>query len=302
MLKPTAAGISEALRRRGAFIEVLDASKGLFSYSFPGQMTGYFVGSIPMKTSRAGVMCAHDKRLSRQVAKRYNLNVPTEILTNDKERAEKFLSKHRTVVVKPLDGARARDVTTNISTSSQLRKAITLVEKSSKVLIQAEVGGNDVRALCVDGKFVYSFSRLPATVIGDGKHNIAKLVELENVRRKGDPTVYEIDTNQVRIYLGKTITGLPRKGEIVRVCGPCNFSLGGMVDLHPRPLPRKIEAGIIAMSKELGLAISAYDFMVSDYDNADDWVFIEVNSSPAILQHRTDVFDMIAVAAKQERI
>jgi cyanophycin synthetase len=50
----------------------------------------------------------------------------------------------------------------------------------SRIVVEQFAEGRDHRVLVVNGKVVAAAERVPACVIGDGKHTIAELIEEEN--------------------------------------------------------------------------------------------------------------------------
>ena len=85
------------------------------------------------------------------------------------------------VAIKPHDGHHGKGVTTNITSEKEVVKAFDRAKEiSDRVIVEQHLTGNDYRMLVVDGKFVAAAKRVPAAIIGDGRHTIAELIDLEN--------------------------------------------------------------------------------------------------------------------------
>ncbi len=85
------------------------------------------------------------------------------------------------LVVKPVDEGHGDGIKMNISDELELKKTIKKsFQTYSKVLIQAQVSGQNYRILVVGGEVVVAYKQMPPSIIGDGKSNIFSLIEKEN--------------------------------------------------------------------------------------------------------------------------
>ncbi|RUO71743.1 ATP-grasp domain-containing protein [Idiomarina ramblicola] len=89
-------------------------------------------------------------------------------------------------VVKPIDGAGGKGVTSNIQTADELKAALEYAQ-SEWVVVEEHITGDDYRLICSGGRFLAAIHRLPASVTGDGKHTIEQLIELKNEERQANP-------------------------------------------------------------------------------------------------------------------
>lgn len=90
------------------------------------------------------------------------------------------------IVVKPIDGAGGKGVTSNIQTADELKAALEYAQ-SEWVVVEEHITGDDYRLICSGGRFLTAIHRLPASVTGDGKHTIEQLIKLKNDERQANP-------------------------------------------------------------------------------------------------------------------
>ena len=84
------------------------------------------------------------------------------------------------VVVKPSDGNHGRGVSLDLVTKADVEAAFALAEpEGSEVLVERCIPGNEHRLLVVGGKVVAAARGEAAWVIGDGKHSVQQLIDLQ---------------------------------------------------------------------------------------------------------------------------
>lgn len=306
-LKPSARGIAECLLRHGARVELHPVQSSLFSFHLDDGRHGYFYGSLPLGTSMIGGIVAREKHLSLHIARHYGLVVPEELITDSYEEAAEFLFQHETVVVKPTDGARGRDVVIDI-TSEKLLKAAWEQGEGDRI-VQRQCPGQDIRVLMLDGEVLYAIYRHPAAVIGDGTHTVAELIAIENStnpERNGTvpvSSIYPISESHAREYLGDDIydSHVPKADEEYRVCGPANTSIGGTLELiTDEAVIEAMLEPMRQMSRGLGLSLVGFDFMLDN--KRQECVFIEYNVIPTVWTEKTDSIEkLVNYAIKNAR-
>jgi D-alanine-D-alanine ligase-like ATP-grasp enzyme len=85
------------------------------------------------------------------------------------------------LVIKPIDGNHGKGNTTNITTWDQATKALEAAQKYGRsVIVEKFITGVDFRVLVINYKFICAALRTPASVIGDGEHNIQWLIDETN--------------------------------------------------------------------------------------------------------------------------
>jgi cyanophycin synthetase len=152
------------------------------------------------------------------------------------EARQDFRTRGNPVVIKPSRHTYGgTGVTANIRTERQLNKAIfNALVYNSDFLMEDFIEGENYRVLCYRDEVLSVSHRTPASVIGDGKSSIRKLIELENERRTTgpDPTkLYPIkidhELKQTLLNRGLSLNHVPAAGEEVYVRTLSNHQAGG---------------------------------------------------------------------------
>lgn len=203
------------------------------------------------------------------------------------------------IVIKPLDGNHGRGITINITSWEEAEGAYDLASTASKtrtVIVERYYQGSDHRILVINGKVIAVAERIPAHVVGDGRHTIEELIEETN----RDPNRGEGHDNVLtKITLDRTsLTVLERQGfslktvlrekEIAYLKDTANLSTGGIAvdrtdDIHPENL-------WIAerVAKTIGLDIAGIDVVTPDISKPlreVNGVIVEVNAAPGFRMH-----------------
>ena len=142
-------------------------------------------------------------------------------------------------MTKPLDGNHGRGVGLDLRTERAVRTGFKRAQKESRrghVVVESFVTGNDYRVLVVGGRMVAIAERVPAHVVGDGRHSVRWLVDKANqdprrgighekvlTRIKVDEAAEELVKKQ-----GFGLDDVPPKGERVLLAATGNMSTGGI--------------------------------------------------------------------------
>jgi cyanophycin synthetase len=265
----------------------------------------HIFSSTPPTTSYAAANLANNKYATYKILESASMPQPETILANDQlssEDLEAFLTMHKKLVVKPIDGGHGKGITVNISSKKMLNEAILEAQKNNKsvkgAIVQRQYDYqtiHDIRILCIDYKFVGAIWRVPTRVFGDGLHTVAELIEIENASEKrGRPYYAElatIDVSRAAQYLGDTINSIPLDKQEVAVLGVANYGAGGeTVDISD-DLPEWFIAMAEKVSRICGLPVAGVDFMIADTPTVNstkqqlDATIIEVNKCPALGIH-----------------
>lgn len=280
--------IYKELKKRGVTVEVIDDRYSFMRYRYKRQWH-YLRGCVTEGVSVISQLASANKDISEQFAKKAGLPVPASMNYESFEQATRFMERYGSIVVKPVDGAQGNGITVGVTTKTELKKALSRVKKFSKKppLLQQFVQGKDVRILVIDGAFCAAVRRVPASVIGDGKHTIEELIVKENssgersAGKRGRLKVINFDA--AKTYLKKRLGRVPKKDEIVPVVGLGNTSMGGHAEDFTERLPAAICKQAEKLTKELRLPVCGVDIMLDDETN--EYFFIEANSSPGFGPH-----------------
>lgn len=199
------------------------------------------------------------------------------------------------VVVKPHIGSGTKHTTLHIKDLETLKIAFESAKALSPyVIVEEELEGDVYRPTLVNHKLVATLGRIPPRVIGDGKHNIHQLIDLENrhPKRQG-PYFHKIMvTKEVEEELrrqGLSVRYIPSKKEVITLHQKINWSVGGTTyDVTDKVHPDNI-ALFEKASEMIGDCFVGFDFIISDISRSwreqDKCGFIECNAMPFFDNH-----------------
>ena len=200
--------------------------------------------AAPATSYFSGVL-ADDKLATYHLLQSISIPQPeTVVLSRSNYQAEikELVKKHGSIVIKPSDGAHGNDVFTDLTTYEDALAANDYIySRNSKatILAQQQLFSDDpeIRIICIGGKFVAAYARIPAHVTGDGVHTVAELIDIENSTIRTEPyrsNLNCIDKKSAEEYFKKhdIANNIPESGEKVQVVGMCNTGKGGtMIDV-----------------------------------------------------------------------
>lgn len=291
-LRMTARLVYFELMKRGLAPEILSGNPSLITFTHNGK-TRYVHSVLSDKENALAYAVAENKGLTAAFCERLSIPHPRICLYENAEQAAAFQRELGTIVVKPLDGAHGNGVTLNVSTTDQLDRAVQAARAySDRVLLQQMVDGADYRIVFIGGEYAAAINRIPATVVGDGVHTLAELIEIVNQDPNRGPTnsvsIYKhISVPAARLFLGSRYDAeVPPVGTSVRVVGAANLGTGGSAqDVTATVAPIMIEMARTIVH-ELKMGICAVDFM---WDGEQAYL-IELNATPGIDIHDDDKY------------
>lgn len=202
------------------------------------------------------------------------------------------------VVIKPLDGTHGKDVFLDVKNVREVNNLINKNFKSKKrFMIERQFDGNEYRILATRNKLLGVINRIPANVVGDGKHTIKDLITIKNkdprrmtghmsslVKIKIDQEILK-NLKELRLKL----TSILPKGRVLFLRKNSNISTGGdSIDftekIHPKI--RKLAPKIISSIPDL--SYGGIDFLTPDITKDPEkvgYAVIEINDSPMISMH-----------------
>lgn len=246
-----------------------------------------FCSCFPYETTVIASRIADDKILSYEVLKSAGVDQPETVLLSDDEaemrqQISEFLAKYPKIVIKPVDGAHGWGVVTGVT---DIEEAVAAAKACNELeghnaMMQEQLpdGQKEVRTICIDGKFVAAYERIPAAVTGDGVHSVMELIDIENetIREAAYHVgLPRIDVEAAHRYLKEINfdnSVIPAAGEKVRVMGICNVGMGGTVK-EVELSPEKIELSE-RIAKVTDLPVLGVDFLGDKV--------IEINAGPAL--------------------
>jgi cyanophycin synthetase len=293
MLKITARSILDELEKRDIPTEVLEERYGLIRYRHLDRW--HLLRSCASENSSwLGSFVARHKQISHDFLKEEKVHEPSTALYQDDEQALAFMERYGTIVVKPTDGGHGDGVTVGVKKPAALRRALKVARthgRSGSVILQEQVGGDDVRILIVGGTYTAAALRIPAQVVGDGKHTVRELIDIENQDNGKRGKDYAkrlnfIDVIAAERYLGNKInTLIPDADETVRVTGPANIGAGGTSVNVTDEVPTIIRKRAERIADLLHLPTCGVDFMTTDVSDPESYRYIELNACPSFGLH-----------------
>ncbi|MEO6324963.1 MAG: cyanophycin synthetase, partial [Thermoanaerobaculia bacterium] len=254
--------------------------------------------TIASTTSHLGVEIAGDKDTTKKLLSQHGIPVPKGFVADDEDDAVAIAkSLGWPVVVKPLDASHGRGILTNIKVESELRMAYKDAQTfRDDVIVERFLEGFDFRFVVVNGKFICAAQRVPAYVVGDGRHKIAELVEEANkdprrgIGHEKVLTKIEIDENSLALLArsGLNASSVPKEGETVYVKSTANLSTGGVSrDVTDLVHPSNIHM-VERIAKIIGLDIAGVDVVSPTVEKPIADVgggVVEVNAAPGFRMH-----------------
>ncbi len=256
--------------------------------------------TMTSKTSALAVDVAGDKKITNQLLAAAGLPVPrSEVVRTDDDAVAAARRIGFPVVTKPLDGNHGRGVGLDLQTERVVRTGFRRALKESRggrVVVESFVIGNDYRMLVIGGRMVAIAERVPAHVVGDGKHSVEQLVETANqdprrgighekvlTRIKLDEAAEELVRRQ-----GFALDEVPPKGETVKLAATANMSTGGIsIDRTWEAHEDNIEIAEEA-ARVVGLDVAGIDFLAPDITQPvreAGGAIVEVNAAPGFRMH-----------------
>ncbi|HEX8679413.1 MAG TPA: hypothetical protein VF683_05615, partial [Chthoniobacterales bacterium] len=271
-LGPTTQSIVDEAARRGIPALRLN-TQSLVQLSY-GKNQKHIVASTTQLTSNIAVEIASDKELTIRMLSDVGLPVPQNVLTSTVEEA--LAAAERLgfpLVTKPLDVSHGRGVSLNLNSLDEVRWGYEQAAHYTKwVLVEQFLAGKDFRVLVINGEVVAAAERVPAHVVGDGKHTISELVEIVNRDpRRGlghEKVLTQITINdQAKRLLeqaGYTLETVLREGHVFHLRSTANMSTGGTA--IDRTAEMHYENAEIARraARVIGLDIAGIDFITPD--------------------------------------
>lgn len=232
----------------------------------------------PLSSAVSLALCTH-KEATRIRLHQAGVPVPRgrTFVNGDFDSAREFAERiGYPVVVKPAMGVRGIGVVANIQNREELDLAFQQLTSSKlgdqDIIVEKHIPGNDYRIVVVGDEVVAAILREPASVIGDGKHNIADLMIHKNLMRRrnphlwGRPILYDEAARYQLHRVDMTLESVPAKGQRVMLSNSNSLSQGGdSTDVLDEMHPSIKEASVKAVKAIPGLAFCGVDFLIEDH-------------------------------------
>ncbi len=287
--------VEEAAKRGIPFIRLNKQSLVQLGY---GVNQKRIRATIASTTSNIAVDIAGDKEETKLLLEAAEIPVPRGTVIRSEIGLDEAINKFGyPLVIKPIDGNHGKGNTTNIINRVQALNAFEAAKEYSRsVIVERFITGFDFRCLVINYKFICAALRTPASVIGDGKLTIQRLIgEINKDPRRGyghEKVLTQITVDQFTQKMlddaGYSLETVPKKGERVILKPTANLSTGGTsIDVTDEVHPANIFM-FERIAKIIGLDICGIDVMAVDLKTPvteNGGSVLEVNAAPGFRMH-----------------
>jgi len=275
-------------------VELVSAENKITRFTYKD--TSFFIRGKNVPAYRRMGEMTKNKVVTKLVLESFGIQTPKGFEALSLTEAKQLIKENNLIypiILKPSAGTRGLGVTWNIHTDDDLEKAIAyfeyaikqhpiLASKSKTFLVEEMFQGHEYRVLVLDGKVVSCVEKIPASIIGDGKSDLRKLIRLFNQTRLPGFTIH-IDKT-VKETLTKnhlSFKSILPKNNVLRLRNNLNMSDGGRsIDVTDKLHP-KLKKICIKATESIGLTYGGVDLMVDDIlDQKTRYVILEINSNP----------------------
>jgi len=266
-----------------------------------GNHIEYLHAQISSKTTAVARRICADKNITKTFLRSAGISVADgKAFTPDQlDEAKQYISgQNHPFVIKPATGGMGKDVFLDINNEDQLEIAWKKMDpKTELIVVERQFSGEEYRLMVTREKFLAATKRVPANVVGDGVNTIAQLVEQKNSDpRRSDDThdpIVKIRLDDTALFhleqSGYSPDFIPEKSQTVYIRKNSNISTGGdSYDYTDKIHDTVKEIALRTIKAIPGLAWAGIDFMSQDTateQKPDDYIIVEVNSSPGIDMH-----------------
>lgn len=297
MLGPSTGAIVDAATARGIPYYRLTEDTSYIQLG-QGVRQQRFQATVTNRTNLLGYTIADDKDWTKQILGDAGIPVPQGLICHDWDAVQSAADRvGYPVVTKPLSGNHGRGVTTNITTSDELRDGYeAALRHNDSVVVERYIAGEDHRLLVINGKLIAAARRRPAHVVGDGAKSLRQLIADENedprrgVGHENLLTQIHIDEQTERLVeqAGLTFDSVIPKGDIVWLKSTANMSTGGTAtdltdDVHP-----EVKYAAERMARLIGLDVIGIDLLAETLTvplEEQSAGVVEVNAGPGFRMH-----------------
>ena len=266
-----------------SFIKVYDDEKE--EYIYQATKTSKDVSTFPFITD--------DKELVKTLLRDNNFNTPDGICIDKRlnKRDIEYLTKRfvgKSVVVKPNTTNKGVGITVFEKPTPQKDLILAIrnaFKYDDKVIIEEFKKGLEYRFLVIGEECVCVLHRRAASVVGDGRTNIAELIRLKNEEPwhglSGRIITIDDGLKTVIKRQGYSLRSIPEKGKRVFVRDNSNCSTGGeSIDLTEQ-VPDEFKRVAVKAAKLFNANICGVDILIDNF-NRFEYSIVELNDNPGI--------------------
>lgn len=276
----------------GVSIDFISSGKDrLTRFEYKGDIAFLKGANAPVMRRMGGV--TRNKETTKVVLDGVGIRTPRGIVAHSIEKALSEMKKSQLrypVILKPTHGSRALGVTWDIRSEKDLARAFSDFKTIAKehsfkhdtFLVEEMFIGHEYRVLVMNDKVISCVQKIPATVIGDGKSSIKKLIaQFNKTRLRGFKIriddVVETTLQKNSLSLGSILLD----GHVLKLRNNLNMSDGGRsVDVTKKlhPIFGKI---CVQATNASGLTFAGVDLLARDIvSGKEEYVILEINPNP----------------------
>ncbi|UXN36370.1 bifunctional glutamate--cysteine ligase GshA/glutathione synthetase GshB [Avibacterium paragallinarum] len=292
------------LIQKGIKTEILDEQDQFLCLQVGDHIEYVKNGNMTSKDSYISPLIMENKVVTKKVLHKAGFNVPQSLEFTSAEQAiaNYGLFEGRAVVIKPKSTNYGLGITIfqqGVSNREDFAKAIEIAFREDKeVMVEDYLSGTEYRFFVLGEETLAVLLRVPANVVGDGKHSVAELVAAKNdhpLRGDGSRTplkkiaLGDIEKLQLKEQ-GLTVDSIPEAGRIVQLRANSNISTGGdSIDMTDEMHP-SYKALAVGITKAMGAAVCGVDLIIPDLHkpaepSLQSWGVIEANFNPMMMMH-----------------
>ena len=297
----TQAVIEDAIKN-GIKVDVIDENDQFIRLENKDHIEYVKNGNMTSKDSYISPLIMENKVVTKKVLAEKTFRVPKgyEVSSLD-EAIQKFnYIKNKPIVIKPKSTNFGLGITIFKNGTSSLEnysKAVEFALKEDKdILIEEFIEGTEYRFFVIEGKTEAVLLRVPANVVGDGKHTIRELVEIKNSNPlRGDAKktpLKKIELGEIeKLQLaeqGLNFDSILPENKVAYLRENSNISTGGdSVDktdaVHESYKKLAVEITDAMMAKVCGVDLIIPD--ITEEINGENYGVIEANFNPMMMMH-----------------
>jgi GNAT-family acetyltransferase (TIGR03103 family) len=288
-LGPYASIITEEACRRGILVEIVDAEAGMFRLSLGGRVINCRE-SLTDATSAVALTRCDNKALTHRLLSQAGLCVPAQSEVSSTDEALDFLRNYERIVIKPARGEQGNAVAVDLRDTDDVIAAYELAASTGDTVLAEEFrAGMDLRIVVINNEVVAAALRLPAAIIGTGRHSVRELISRQSRRRRaatdGESEIpIGEETLRCLSEAGLTLSDVPEVGQEIVVRKTANLHTGGTLQDVTKQLHPRLEAAALKAARALEIPVVGLDLIITAPESP-RYVIIEANERPGLANH-----------------
>lgn len=192
------------------------------------------------------------------------------------------------IFIKDAQGSQSKGIFANITDIKTAEKIITReIKNFPRLIAQEMVAGSEYRITILGKKLLGAVKLIPPRIIGNGKDNIKKLIEIkqQNTRRK---TSFDSLLRSTLSEQGFSLSSIPKRGVTVYIRRNSVLDEGGETEDATDQVNKKIKIMCTAAAMATGKYLAGIDVMCDDISKdprKQTFNIIEINGKPDIYLH-----------------